>query len=453
MNEDTQNQAQGKRLAAFKIDEQRVQSHLDGRVRDTVEQTLNQLLDQEAAALCNAKKHQRSPERQDTRAGHYQRKLQTKAGAVTLNMPKRRPLPFETQIIERCKHRESSVEEALVEMYLAGVSLRRVEDTTEALWGTRVSPSTVSALNQKIGKQIETWRNRPIEGEHPYVYLDGIWLKRSWGGEVKNVSVRVAVSLDQDGCREVLGVVEGAKEDYESWLGFLRHLKERGLNGMRLVISDTCVGLVEALGEVLPDAAWQRCMTYFQRNVTKQVPSSKLKEVTAMLKAIHAQEDQQAAQKKADDVVEKLEAMKLPQAAQIVREGVTDPLTYMRFPREHRSRIRTNNPLERVMKEIRRRTQGLGAFPDSNSALMRVAARLRHGAAARWAAKRYMDLDRLYQQERNQTGEAMPPAASVLFARPPHGAGRGGAVSPLGLPHQKCETMLTLPRLETIPKL
>ncbi len=127
-------------------------------------------------------------------------------------MPKLRSLPFETQIIERYKRRESSVEEALVEMYLAGVSVRRVEDITEALWGTRVSPSKVSELNQKIGKQIEHWRNRPIEGEHPYIYLDGIWLKRSWGGEVKNVSVLVAIGVDQDGYRQVLGVMEGAKE-------------------------------------------------------------------------------------------------------------------------------------------------------------------------------------------------------------------------------------------------
>ena len=137
MGEDTQHQAQGKQLAAFKIDEQRVQSHLDGMVRDTVEQTLNQLLEQEAEALCNAKKHQPSPDRQDTRAGHYQRKLQTKAGEVTLNMPKLRSLPFETQIIERYKRRESSVEGDLVEMYLAGVSVRRVEDMTEALWAAR----------------------------------------------------------------------------------------------------------------------------------------------------------------------------------------------------------------------------------------------------------------------------------------------------------------------------
>ncbi len=163
----------------------------------------------------------------DSRAGSYRRKLLTKAGEVDLKVPRLRSLPFETQIIERYRRRESSVEEALVEMYLAGVSVRRVEDITEALWGERVSPSTVSELNQKIYTQIEAWRNRPLEGEHAYVFLDGIWLKRSWGGEVKNVAVLVAIGVRSDGYREILGVAEGLQEDKESWRGFLRHLKER----------------------------------------------------------------------------------------------------------------------------------------------------------------------------------------------------------------------------------
>ena len=141
----------------------------------------------------------------------------TKAGEVKLKVPRLRSLPFETQIIERYRRRESSVEEALMEMYLAGVSVRRVEDITEALWGTRVSPSTVSELNQQLYERIEAWRNQPISGQFAYVYLDGIWLKRSWGGEVKNVAVLVAIGVDQDGYRQILGVVEGAKEDAESW--------------------------------------------------------------------------------------------------------------------------------------------------------------------------------------------------------------------------------------------
>jgi hypothetical protein len=199
------------------IDDERIKSHLERVVRGSVEETLNALLDAEADRLCNAQRYERSAARRDTRAGHYERNLQTKAGEVRLRVPKLRRQTFETAIIECYRRRESSVEEALIEMYLAGVSVRRVEDITEALWGTRVSPSTVSELNKKIYGTIETWRNRPIEGEHPYVYLDGIVLKRSWAGEVRNVSLLVAIGVNSDGYREILGICEGAKEDKAGW--------------------------------------------------------------------------------------------------------------------------------------------------------------------------------------------------------------------------------------------
>src|ERR1700674_1067185 len=181
------------------IAEGKIQAHLGEVVRNRVEETLNALLDAAADRLCRAERYERTEARKDTRTGSYQRQLHTQVGQVSLKVPKLRTLPFETAIIERYRRRESSVEEALVEMYLAGVSVRRVEDITEALWGTRVSPSTVSELNQQIYAQIEIWRNRPIEGEHAYVYLDGIWLKRSWGGEVKNVAVLVAIGVRSDG--------------------------------------------------------------------------------------------------------------------------------------------------------------------------------------------------------------------------------------------------------------
>ena len=386
----------------IKIDEGKVRQHVEEVVRQSVEETLNGLLEAEADELCGAKRYERSVERLDTRAGHYERKLQTKAGEVALKVPRLRNLPFETQIIERYRRRESSIEEAMIEMYLAGVSVRRVEDITEALWGTRVSPSTVSELNQKIYVHIDAWRNRPIEGEHPYVFLDGIWLKRAWGGEVENVAVLVAIAVGSDGYREILGVCEGTKEDKESWRNFLRHLKERGLKGVRLIISDKCLGLVEALGEFFPEAQWQRCVVHWYRNVFTAVPKGKVKAVAAMLKAIHAQEDRQAARRKAEDVVEKLEAMKLGKAAQIVREGVEETLSYMAFPTEHWRQIRTNNPLERIMREIRRRTRVVGAFPDGRSALMLVAARLRHIAGTRWGTKRYLDMERLREQEQEE---------------------------------------------------
>jgi len=306
------------------LDREKIGKHLGAVVRDTVEETLNALLEAEADRLCGARRYERTGARKDTRAGHYPRNLQTRAGAVELKMPKLRSLPFETAIIERYRRRESSVEEALIEMYLAGVSVRRVEDITEALWGSRVSPSTVSALNQKIYGKIDAWRERPIEGEHPYVYLDGISLKRSWGGEVRNVAVLVAVGVDAEGFREVLGVVEGAKEDKESWGTFLRSLKRRGLKGVKLFISDKCLGLVEALGELYPEARWQRCAVHFYRNVFTAVPRGKMREVATMLKAVHAQESREEAAKKAKAVAEKLEGMKLKKAARLVRDGIAD---------------------------------------------------------------------------------------------------------------------------------
>ncbi|MHB8416328.1 MAG: IS256 family transposase [Acidiferrobacteraceae bacterium] len=381
--------------AVIQIDESKMQAHLDEVVRATVEETLNALLDAEADQLCGARKYERTEGRKDTRAGSYDRQLHTKAGEVTLQVPKLRSLPFETAIIERYRRRESSVEEALMEMCLAGVSVRRVEDITQALWGTRVSASTVSDLNQRIYKQIEQWRQQPLVGEFPYVFLDGIWLKRSWGGEVKNVSVLVAIGVAQSGYRQILAVSEGAKEDKASWTEFLRGLKERGLKGVELFVSDKCLGLVENLGDFYPEAKWQRCAVHFYRNAWTAVPSGKVKEVAAMLKAIHAQEDAQAAREKARQVVEKLRSMKLAKAAEIVENGIGETLSYYSLPPEHWRCLRTNNPLERLMREIRRRTRVVGAFPDGNSALMLVAARLRHVAATKWGTKRYLQMSRL----------------------------------------------------------
>jgi len=388
------------------IDQAMVREHLDRIVVNTVQDTLNALLDAEADRLCGAGRYERSEERVDTRAGHYTRQLQTKAGEVTLKVPKLRSLPFETAIIERYKRRESSVEEALLEMYYAGVSMRRVEDITEALWGSRVSPSTISELNQKVAGQIETWRNQPLEGEHAYVFLDGIWLKRSWGGEVRNVSVLVAIGVNQDGYREVLGVAEGTKEDKASWQNFLRHLAARGLKGVRLFVGDKCLGLVESLAEFYPQAAYQRCAVHFYRNVWSLVPATKVRSVAAMLKAIHASEDREAARAKATQVVAKLVEMKLPAAAALVRDSIEETFSYYAFPAEHHRSLRTNNPLERIMREIRRRTRVVGAFPDGNSALLLVCARLRHIAGKTWGAKRYMDMARLRDLDQSPVAQS-----------------------------------------------
>jgi putative transposase len=381
----------------IRIDEERIKDHLGRIVRGTVEDTLNALLDAEADRLCHARRYERTEARRDTRAGSYPRKLHTRAGEVTLKVPKLRRQAFETAIIERYRRRETSVEEALIEMYLAGVSVRRVEDITEALWGTRVSPGTVSRLNQKIYGQIEAWRNRPITGSHPYVYLDGVVLKRSWAGEVRNVSLLVAIGVSAEGFREILGIGEGAKEDRKGWSGFLAHLKQRGLAGVELIISDACLGLVESAAEHFPDARWQRCVVHFYRSLFSHVPREKVREVATMLKAIHAQEDRAAAEAKARDVTAKLRAAKMRKVAELVEQGVAETLAYYAFPELHWRRIRTNNPLERIIREIRRRTRVVGAFPDGESALNLAAARLRHIAGTHWSTRRYLDLQPLHE--------------------------------------------------------
>lgn len=288
----------------MQLNEDLIKNNLKDLVRNSVEETLNALLDHEADELVRAGKYERTGDRKGYRSGHYERNFGTTSGEVRLRVPKLKGIQFETAIIERYKRRECSVEEALIEMYLAGVSVRRVEDITELLWGTKVSSGTISHLNQKAYKHIEEWRQRPLTGEYPYVYVDGIYLKRCWGGEIQNVSVLVAIGVNKDGFREILGAAEGMKEDRESWLNFF---------------------------------------------------------------------------------------------------------TYMDFPTEHWSRIRTNNLTERGNREIRRRTRAIGAFPDGNSALMLVCARLRHVAASEWGSKRYMDMEHLFKMEIEQPNDEENP--------------------------------------------
>jgi putative transposase len=213
--------------------------------------------------------------------------------------------------------------------------------------------------------------------------------------------VLVAIGVDQYGYRQVLGIKEGAKEDKQSWIAFMRYLKERGLSGVELFVSDKCLGLVESLADFYPKAKWQRCAVHFYRNVFTVVPKSKVKDVAAMLKAIHAQEDRQAAEEKVAAVVKKLNKMKMREAAKLVEQGAAETLSYYDFPSQHWRSLRTNNPLERLMREIRRRTRVVGAFPDGKSALMLVAARLRHVAGTKWGLRRYMNMDRLKELERS----------------------------------------------------
>ena len=366
------------------LNEDVIKGQLKELVRGSVEETLNEMLEAEADKLTQAARYERNEQRQGYRSGHYNRNLTTTSGDVTLKVPKLKGITFETAIIERYRRRESSVEEALIEMYLAGVSVRRVEDITEALWGSKVSPATISELNKKA-----------YVGRYPYIYVDGIYLRRNWGGEFENVAILVAIAVNEDGYREVLGAAEGMKEDKASWVSFFQWLRSRGLDGVKLVVGDKCQGMLEAVGEVFPEAKYQRCTVHFYRNVFSVTPRSKVKLVAKMLKAIHAQESKRAARQKAKAVVEELCSMKLKEAAKKVEDGIEETLTYCDFPSEHWTRIRTNNVIERLNREIRRRTRVVGSFPDGNSALMLVCARLRHVAGTQWGNKKYMNMKHL----------------------------------------------------------
>jgi putative transposase len=389
------------------LNEEVIKGEIRELVRESVEETLNGLLEAEAEKLTQAARYERSEERQGYRSGHYDRNLTTTSGEVTLHVPRLKGVTFETAIIERYRRRESSVEEALIEMYLAGVSVRRVEDITEALWGTKVSPSTISELNKKAYVNIENWRSRALTGRYPYVYVDGIYLKRNWGGTYENVAILVAIGVNEEGNREVLGAQEGMKEDKASWLGFFQWLKGRGLTGVRLIVGDKCLGMLEAVGEVYPDAKYQRCIVHFYRNVFTVTPRSKMKDVARMLKAIHAQESLAAAREKARTVAESLRQMKLKEAAKKLEDSIEETLTYYNFPSEHWLKIRTNNILERLNREIRRRTRVVGTFPDGQSALMLVCARLRHVVGTQWGVKRYMSMKPLEQMDRETADPSM----------------------------------------------
>ncbi|MDB6881778.1 IS256 family transposase [Bifidobacterium longum] len=381
----------------IQFDQAMFETKLDTMVREKVERIVNAMLDAEADEIANAARYERTGERKAYRAGHYERKLTAKAGRLALKMPKLKGAVFESAVIERYRRREQSVEESLIDMYLAGVSTRQVDDISQLLWGDRMPSQTLSDKLKKVYEDIDSWRTRPLESEYPYVFMDGVWHKRSWGGHVENVSVLVAIGVDSEGHREVIGVAEGMKEDGDSWEQFVRGMIERGLKGVRLVVGDRCAGLVSTVNSMLPKARYQRCMVHFMRNVLSKTPPTHRQWASAALKAIFAMESRESALAKAESVAAEMEARRLKAAANCLREGVGETTTYLlpEFPDGHRRRIRTNNMIERLNREIRRRTRVVGSFPDGNSALMLVCARIRYVTDNEWSTRRYLDMSRL----------------------------------------------------------
>lgn len=381
----------------LQVDQAMLETTLDWMVRKSVEETLNAMLDAEADEITGAARYERSGERKAYRAGHYERDLTVKAGKMSLKVPKLKGAVFESAVIERYRRREESVEEALIDMYLAGVSTRQVDDVSQLLWGDRMPSQTLSDKLKKVYADIDEWRGRPLEQDYPYLFMDGVWHKRCWGGSVENVSILVAVGVGMDGRREVLSVAEGMKEASESWREFIKGMLARGLKGVRLVTGDRCAGLVAAVNELLPGARYQRCMVHFERNILAKVNPKNRDWAADALKAIFSMESRDKALEKAESVAKDMEARKLREAAKCLREGIGETTTYLLddYPREHRRRIRTNNMIERLNREIRRRTRVVGSFPDGRSALMLICARVRYVTSSEWSTRRYLDMSRL----------------------------------------------------------
>ena len=260
-----------------------LETKLDRLVSRKVEEPLNAMPDAEADEITGTARLRAY------RAGHYERNLTVKAGTMTLKVPKLKGALFESAVIDRYRRREESVEEALIDMYLAGVSTRQVDDISRLLWGERMPSQTLSDKLKRVYDEIDEKRNRPLAAHsYPYVFVDGVWHKRTWGGSVENVSVLVAIGVDDTGHREVIGVDEGMKEDKASWERFIRSMIERGLKGVRLVVGDKCAGLVSTVGSMLPGARYQRCTVHFMRNVLSKVSHKHAAWAAGALKAVFA---------------------------------------------------------------------------------------------------------------------------------------------------------------------
>ncbi len=377
---------------------------LEGQIQDAVKAVLEEVLESELASHLGAAPGERTQGRRGYRNGSYTRGLHTRVGEIEIEVPRDRAGTFRPGVFERYRRMESPLEEALLRAYLEGVSTRRVGDLAEALSGEGVSAGTISRLNGRLSERLQQWRERPLGAAYPYLFLDGISLAVRWGGACERVSVLVALGVSEAGHREVLACVAGFRESEESWRGLLRSLTQRGLRGVRLVISDACAGLKAAVADFLPAAAWQRCSVHVMRNVLDKVPQSRRAEVAASLKTIWLQESAPEARHKAARVREQFQKS-LPAAMRTLEAALEDSLAFHAFPREHWKMLRTNNPLERLMKEIRRRTKVAEQFPSEESALLLVTARLQRIHES-WSERRYLDMSLLRDLEQAETAQA-----------------------------------------------
>ena len=363
---------------------------LRAMVRDFAEA----LMGAEADALCGAGYGERSPARVNRRNGYRERPWDTRVGSIELAVPKlREGSYFPEWLLQPRRRAEQALVSVVADAYLAGVSTRRVEKLVQQLGIDRMSKSQVSRLAQSLDEIVEDFRTRPLDGApYPYLTLDALVVKCREGGRTVNVCVVHAVGVNRDGFRESLGLDLVTSEDGAAWLAFLRSLVARGLGGIRLVTSDAHSGLIDAIAATLPGACWQRCRTHAMRNLLTRVPKSAQSFVATMVRTIFAQPDAATVHEQHGRVVDQL-AVRFPEAAALLEEAAPDLLAFTAFPKEHWRQLWSNNSLERLNKEIRRRTDVVGIFPD-RSPIVRLVGAVLAEQHDEWAvARRYMSAE------------------------------------------------------------
>ncbi len=375
--------------------EQDVKRDVEARVREGVKAVLEEVLQEEMTEHLKAGYRELTPTRRGERNGHYQRNLLTPAGKIErLEVPRDREGEFVTELFERYKRMTGDVEEAVLEMYLSGISVRKIAGVTEALSKVKVGKDAVSRIASRLEGQQRDWQERSLEEKgYPYLYLDATYLKVRWGASVSSLALLTCVGVDEEGFREVLAVEVAGTEKGAAYASLLRGLIDRGLSGVRLVVSDDHEGIKTAVFGELPGVEWQRCVVHFERNVLAHVAASSMAEVAEDLKAIFKVRRQKTARALAEEFVE-LYAKRFPKAVSVFEAGVEDALTYLRYPGTHHARIRTTNMLERLFREVKRRTRVVGVFPNETSAST-LATEIVLRSSDEWALKRYLTMDAL----------------------------------------------------------
>jgi putative transposase len=365
-------------------------------LRELVATFIQALMGAEADALCGAGLGERSPERVNRRNGYRPRRLDTRVGTLELQIPKLRAGSyFPDWLLEPRRRAERALVQVVAECYVRGVSTRRVEGLVQTLGIEGISKSQVSELAKTLDAEVAAFRTRPLDaGPYVYVWVDALSQRCREAGRIVNVATVIATGVSADGHREVLGVDVLTTEDGAGWTAFLRDLVARGLAGVELVVSDAHQGLKQAIAAVLPGASWQRCRTHFLRNLLTRVPKSAQGLVATLVRTMFAQPDAASTLAQLARVVEQLQD-RFPAAAELLADAAGDLLAFTAFPKEHWRQIWSNNPQERLNRELRRRTEVVGIFPNREAVIRLVGAVLAEQHDEWAVARRYMSAESL----------------------------------------------------------